>query len=226
MNVIEEEGGYCLGGTVRYTQINSVFPAILFPIQLEKRVLSLNDHCLIVVAVPEWRNAFVNKKKEQTSGTKEGPWDCLWREAKETGVIRRGILGDVYTESLSLSSGPDFAGELRGCVTSDKLKTLSTAGRGSCLWGTVRYTQINSVFLSILFPIQLEKRVLSWNDHCLIAVAVPEWRNAFANKKKGQTSGTQEGPWDCLWREAKETGVIRRGILGDVYTESLSLVWA
>ncbi|GIY45721.1 hypothetical protein CDAR_564591 [Caerostris darwini] len=99
-------------------------------------------------------------------------------------------------------------------------------GRGYCLGGAVRYTQINSVFPSILFPIQLEKRVLSWNDHCLIVVAVPEWRNDVANKKKGQTSGTQEGPLDCLWREAKETGVIRRGILGDVYTESLSLVWA
>ncbi|GIY45717.1 hypothetical protein CDAR_564551 [Caerostris darwini] len=83
------------GGTVRYMQINSVFPSILFPIQLEKRVLSRNDHCLIVVAVPEWRNAFANKKKGQTSGTQEGPWDCLWREAKETGVIRRGIFGDV-----------------------------------------------------------------------------------------------------------------------------------
>ncbi|GIY45718.1 hypothetical protein CDAR_564561 [Caerostris darwini] len=95
-------------------------------------------------------------------------------------------------------------------------------GRGYRLGGTVRYTQVNSVFPFILFPIQLEKRVLSWNDHCLIVVAVPEWRNVFTNKKKGQTSGTQEGPWDCLWREAKETGVIRRGILGDVYTESLS----
>ncbi|GIY45723.1 hypothetical protein CDAR_564611 [Caerostris darwini] len=114
--------GYCLGGTVRYTQINSLFPSILVPIQLEKRVLSWNDHCLIVVAVPEWRNIFANKKKGQTSGTQEGPWDCLWREANETGVIRRGILGGLHR--ISLSSGPDFAGELRGCVTSDKLKTL------------------------------------------------------------------------------------------------------
>ncbi|GIY34691.1 hypothetical protein CEXT_679411 [Caerostris extrusa] len=117
-------------------------------------------------------------RKRDKLRTQEGHWDCLWREAKETGNQARDSFWDVYTESL-FSSGPDFAGELRGCVTSDKLKTLST---------------------------------------------VPERRNAnaFANKKKGQTSGTKEGPWDCLWREAKETGVIRRGILGDVYTESLS----
>ncbi|GIY34687.1 hypothetical protein CEXT_679391 [Caerostris extrusa] len=66
------------------------------------------------------------RKRDKLQGHKGGPWDCLWREAKETGVIRRGILGDVYTESLSLSSETDFAGELRGCLTSDKLKTLST----------------------------------------------------------------------------------------------------
>ncbi|GIY34673.1 hypothetical protein CEXT_679321 [Caerostris extrusa] len=95
---------------------------------------------------------------------------------------------------------------------SPKRRLMKHARRKGVLSGT-RKSIVSSLHS---LPNSTGKRVLSWNDHCLIVVAVPERKGGMlsANKEKGQTSGTKEGPWDCLWREVKETGVIRRGILG------------